>query len=105
MSTEIIDGVIIGGVGGAIAGLTVWGVTYGLEQILKCIEKKRVYKWLQENSEDIPGQRYRSTRVIASHNNLTLDRTRYICSIHKGIYLSTGQTEEMWGLYGRSHRE
>ena len=39
---------------------------------------------------------YRSTRTIASHNNLTMDRVRFLCSHDERIHLSTGEEEDMW---------
>jgi hypothetical protein len=98
------DGIIIGGAGGAIAGLTVALTRYIHTKTVECIEKQRVYTWLAANTLNEDGKQYRSTRAIASWNNLTEDRTRYICSIHKKIYLSTGEKEEMWSLYERGDR-
>lgn len=102
---SILNGVIIGAVGGALAGLMVYGAEYLHDKAREAIEKRRVYNWMssliKENREGI---RYLSTRSIASHNNLTEDRARYICSIHKNIYLSTGEKEDMWGVQGLSGR-
>lgn len=101
MSTEaVIEGIVIGAVGGAAAGLTVLFVQYLRAKIVEWCEKKRVYDWMQANTEDSPGKRYRSTRAIASFNNLTEDRVRYICSIHTKIYLSTGEKPDLWSIYG-----
>src|SRR5450759_1175428 len=93
------DGIIIGGAGGTIAGVTVALTQYIHTKTVECIEKRRVYAWLVTNTSNEDGNQYRSTRAIASWNNLTEDRTRYICSIHEKIYLSTGEKEDMWGLY------
>jgi hypothetical protein len=98
------DGILIGGAGGAIAGLTVYFVGYTHTKIVEWIHRKRVYSWLLRNTKDEVGEQYRSTRAIASWNNLTEDRTRYICSIHKRIYLSTGQKEGMWSIYDRGDK-
>ena len=100
----IVDGVIIGGAGGAIAGLTISLVQYLHTEVLEGIHKNRVYSWLSKNTKDEDGHRYRSTRAVASWNNLTEDRVRYICSIHEKIYLSTGEKEDRWSLYGRGDR-
>lgn len=102
---SIIEGIIIGSVGGAAAGLTVSLAGYCHRKTVKCIEKRRVYSWLRKNTKDKDGDRYRSTRAIASWNNLTEDRIRYICSLHCEIYPSTGEKEDMWGVYGISGRE
>jgi len=96
--------IIIGGAGGAIAGLTVSLVRYFHAKALDEIHKKRVYTWLTENTHNEDGKQYRSTRAIASWNNLTEDRARYIYSIHKKIYLSTGKKEDRWSLYERGDR-
>ena len=101
----IIEGIIIGSVGGAAAGLTVSLAGYCHRKAVECIEKRRVYSWLRKNTKDKDGERYRNARTIASWNNLTEDRVRYICSLHYEIYLSTGEKEDMWGVYGISGRE
>ena len=94
---SVIDGIVIGGAGGAIAGITVWLVHYTHDKAVELIHKKRVYGWLLENSDK---DSYRTTRVIASHNNLTEDRVRYICSIDARTRRSTGE-EEVWRLRER----
>jgi hypothetical protein len=38
------DGIIIGGAGGAMAGLTVWLFKYGHTKFIEWREKKRVYE-------------------------------------------------------------
>lgn len=103
--SNIINSIVIGAVGGALAGLTVVGVQYCHEKWLECRDRKRVYKWMHnEIGENGEGNRYLSIRHIASHTNLTEDRVRYICSIHQDIYLSTGKKEDMWGVEGLSGR-
>ena len=99
--TTIVDGIVIGGAGGAIAGLTVWLIQYAHDKVVKRIESNRVYQWLKENTTDKPGKQFRSTRAIASWNNLTEDRVRHICSVDDRIFLSTGEKEDMWGTYER----
>jgi len=98
------DGIIIGGAGGSIAGLTVWIVKYAHTKSIEMLEKQRVYEWLKANTSNEPGEQFRSTRAIASWNNLTEDRVRYVCSIHNKIFLSTGEKEDMWGIYERTPR-
>lgn len=100
MST-VIDGIIIGGAGGAVAGITVYSVQYLHQKINDRIDSSAIYKWLSENTEDEQGNRFRSTRAISSWTNLTQDRVRYLCSRHNKIYLSTGQREDMWGVLQR----
>lgn len=102
--SDIWDGIIIGGVGGAIAALTV-SLVVGTRQVLvEKADKDKVYKWMKFNTKDDEGDKYRSTRAIASWNNLTEDRARYICSIHTEIYLSTGREKDMWSIYDRGDR-
>lgn len=97
MLYDIIDGIMIGGVGGAVAGLTVWGVQLAREKCIERKHKKRVYGWLKAHTNR-EGPQFRSTRAIASHNDLTEDRIRYICSIDDRIHLSTGPEKDKWGL-------
>lgn len=102
--TSILDGIVIGTFGGAFAGITVWAVQLVHAKCSERRDKARVYRWLRANTSDEDGNRYRSTRAIASWNNLTEDRVRYICSLHGRIYLSTGLQEDRWSLYERGNR-
>ncbi|EIJ2375703.1 hypothetical protein LIO03_000709 [Vibrio alginolyticus] len=99
MSNTVIDGVIIGGAGGAIAGLTVYAVQALHKWISDKRDSKRVYNWLKSNTELRENRKYRSTRAIASFNNLTEDRVRYLCSHHPKIRLSTGEKEDLWTVF------
>ncbi|WP_454441485.1 hypothetical protein [Vibrio bathopelagicus] len=99
--TTIFDGIIIGGSGGAIGGLTVYLVQTIHKSIKEKTESKRVFNWLIENTSDEDGKKFRSTRAISSYTNLTEDRVRYICSTHEKIYLSTGKNEDRWSIHTR----
>ena len=39
----IVDGIVIGGAGGAIAGITVWLVQYAHDKVTQKIEGNRIY--------------------------------------------------------------
>lgn len=71
MESSIWEGIVVGASGGAIAGLTVYGVQYLHEKVRETYEMRRVNTWLKENST---GGKWRSTRAIASWTNLTEDR-------------------------------
>ncbi|MCB0430846.1 MAG: hypothetical protein H6585_12035 [Flavobacteriales bacterium] len=92
------QGIIIGIAGGFFAsqatGLTKWT----RDKLIEWSDKRRIYEWLKKNSSDKAGHKFRSTRAISSGCNLTQDRVRYICSIHKKIYLSTGINEDLWSV-------
>lgn len=93
----IIEGIIIGSVGGAIAGLVIWVAELIRQSILTSCHKRRVENWLKNNS--IP--EWRSTRSIASHNNLTEDRIRFICSQSDKIKLNSkdsNDSKEFWKI-------
>jgi hypothetical protein len=102
--SALIEGITIGGAGGAIAGLTVWFIQYAHDKVVEKIECDRVYEWLKKNTTNEPGSEFRSTRAIASWNNLTENRVRHICSIDDRIFLSTGEKEDLWSIYERSQR-
>jgi hypothetical protein len=104
IAESIRDGVVIGGAGGAIAGLTVWLVDFVHKWSADKIEGRRVYRWLKANTRNEDGHEFRSTRAIASWNNLTEDRVREVCSLHPRIFLSTGNQEDMWSVYDRGDR-
>ena len=100
------DGIVIGGAGGAIAGITVWLVQYLHNKTTEYIDSNNIYKWLKNNT--VPhgeeGDTFKSTRTIASWINLTEDRVRYICSLDNRIFLSTGINEDLWSLHDRVQR-
>ena len=98
---SIWEGIVVGGVGGAVAGLTVNIASWIAEHCRLKRDKAKVHAWLSQHTSDEENKRYRSTRAIASWNNLTEDRVRYVCSHDERIYLSTGQKEDMWGIHGR----
>ena len=87
MDVTVWNGIIIGGVGGAIAGAVVWLINFLTEQITESRHKKRIYNYLYDKTKK-DSIKWRSNREIASYNNLTEDRVRYICSIHERIVLS-----------------
>ena len=98
-SITVFQSIVIGTAGGAGAGLTVWFFQLVREKCLLCKDTLTVIGWLRENTADVDGPRFRSTRTIASWTNLTEDRVRYICSVDKRIYLSTGDQEDLWSLH------
>lgn len=92
--TDVWTGVVIGAVGGGIAGLVIWLADLFRKRIIKNYETKRVEAWLKESEIE-----WRSTRAIASHNNITEDRVRYLCSYSKKISLNTkdgNESDEVW---------
>ena len=89
MTQDIVGGIIIGAAGGAVAGLLLWIAGRLNEYELQWRDGRRVYKWLDKVTKPKEAKSWRSTRAIASYNNLTEDRVRFICSHHKKIDLST----------------
>jgi len=95
---ELWEGIIIGGAGGAAAGIIISLLNFLGKQFHMECDKSTVKKWLSANVIPHVEKEFRSTRAIASHTNLTQDRIRYICSVHQEIKLSTGPNEDLWGL-------
>jgi hypothetical protein len=100
MDQGLINDIISTSFGGAAAGLAL----YGMQALFSWIGIKRdtcrVHKWFK--SESAAGKEtYRSTRTIASFNNLTEDRVRFVCSYDERIHLSVGDEPDKWSLQGR----
>ena len=93
MNESILDGVIIGASGGALAGITVYVIQFLHQRYVDRVERERIYDWLMANCGK--GQ-FRSTRAIASWTNLPMERVQYLCSHDERIKLSTGEAEDMW---------
>ncbi|MGO2512740.1 hypothetical protein [Marinomonas polaris] len=98
MTTSVLDGIFIGGAGGAIAGISVYTIQYIHTRFSDIRDGNKIYAWLLENT--VP-ESFRSTKAIASYNNLTMDRVRYLCSNHPKIKLSTGELDDLWSLTER----
>jgi len=100
---SIYEGIIIGAVGGAIAGLFIWLLDFAREKCQEFRDTEKVEKWLLANTHPRINEQviWRSTRAIASHNNLTEDRIRFICSYSKKIVLDTShqnRNQEVWAI-------
>ncbi|MBU6142163.1 hypothetical protein KGO95_03575 [Patescibacteria group bacterium] len=106
-SIEIWDGIIIGAVGGAAAGIALSLFELLKSWIAEEADKRKAYRWLVANTTPKPGGQYRSTKEIASWNNLTVERTRYICSVHPQILMNAGTSEDMddlWSVHDRGDK-
>ncbi|MNB78356.1 hypothetical protein D3C75_250580 [compost metagenome] len=90
---DIISTSVGGAAGGAVAGLVLYGVQQAHQAIRDALDTKRVLGWMRAEAGGLP---YRSTRAIASFNNLTEDRVRFVCSRCPEIVMSRGQKEDMW---------
>lgn len=93
------EGIVVGGVGGVAATLSAALVFGIIKAIAAYNDKRKLFRWLTENASD--RRPFRSTRALASWNNMTEDRVRHLCSIHKDIYLSTGEKPDLWGVKPR----
>lgn len=100
MEVSIWQGIIVGAVGGACAGLTVALISWAARWVGEYWDRRSIYAWL-EQEKNRGGQAFRSTRTIASWNNLTEDRVRHLCSQDERIFLSTGEREDMWSIESR----
>ena len=98
---SILQGIIIGGAGGAIAAIMI-AIIQGIRSWISFKrDSKKVYNFLIEDVKDKEDYRFRSTRSIASFTNLTIDRVRYVCSKHEKIHMSTGVEQDMWSTLTR----
>ncbi|MBD3652713.1 hypothetical protein [Kangiella sp.] len=95
MEDKVIEGIVIGASGGAIAGITVYLIQYFHQKAINFIESKRIRNWLKENTSK---NQWRSTRAIASWTNLSVERVQYLCSHDPKVRLSTAEKEDMWAL-------
>lgn len=98
MDAKILEGVIIGASGGALAGITVYLIQYLHQKCIDFVERRKIYDWLMENCQR---DQFRSTRAISSWTNLPVDRVQYLCSHDERIKLSTGDREDMWAPRSR----
>jgi hypothetical protein len=103
MDQELINDIISTSFGGAAAGLAL----YGMQALFAWIGVKRdacrVHDWMTKERA-AGGDKYRSTRAIASHNNLTEDRARFVCSHDERIKLSVGDDPDKWSLEDRGRK-
>jgi len=105
MSLTLFEGMVIGGAGGTIAGLTIWFIKLLKDYVMKQVDKKTVMRYLikitklhNEHKVTKPSQYFVSTTDLAGGINLTQDRIRYICSIHEKIEPLVSLFNESWAL-------
>lgn len=90
MSVTLLEGMVIGGVGGTIAGLTIWLIQLLKDYVTKQADKKTVYNTLEKMTKTtIIKPLFVSTIDLVAYTNLTKDRVRYICFIHEKIIHKT----------------
>ncbi len=90
MSVTLLEGMVIGGVGGTIAGLTIWLIQLLKDYVTKQADKKTVYNTLEKMTKTtIIKPLFVSTIDLVAYTNLTKDRVRYICFIHEKIIPKT----------------
>lgn len=96
--------IVIGAVGGGVAAVSATAVTWISRFAMDRYLMGKIYNWLKANCSEKQNSnnRYRSTRAIASWNNLTEDQVRDLCSRSGKIHLSTGSREDMWGVHERA---
>ena len=95
---DIISTTVGGAVGGAVAGLALYGVQQAHVWLVDKLDTKRVLGWMRNNAGEHRNWPFRTTRTIASYNNLTEDRVRYICSQCPDMSMSRGLNEDRWTL-------
>lgn len=91
---NIISTSVGGAAGGAVAGLVLYGVQQAHLTLKDVLQTRKLVKWMRKNPG--VGTNYRTTRAIASHNNMTEDRVRFLCSHSKHIHMSRGMNEDLW---------
>jgi len=89
MSVTLLEGMVIGGVGGTLAGLTIWLIQLLKDYVTKQADKKTVYNSLEKMTNTKIKPLFVSTIDLVAYTNLTQDRIRYICSIHEKIIPKT----------------
>jgi hypothetical protein len=92
---------LISAVGGGVAGLMVWLADIVRVEYWKRRHKRRILKFFKDEVKSGKSWDLRNTYRIASSVNLTEDRVRYICSIHKEIKRNEKE-KETWQLITES---
>jgi len=99
MEQGLINDIISTSFGGAAAGLALYGAQMLFAWIGVKRDACRIHDWLKSELA-IGKDTFRSTRTIASYNNLTEDRVRFVCSYDDRIHLSVGEQSDRWCLRG-----
>ena len=74
----MLDSIIIGGVGGFIAGVSVYLSKQLVDWVQFRCDEKKVHEWLIQVTDE--KEDFKNTKEIASWCNLTIERVKYICS-------------------------
>ncbi len=62
-------------------------------------ESEIVYQWLRDNTEDVDGHRYKSTKEISEACNLTSQQVFRGCFYCSFIFRLDDDSKEMWTIY------
>ena len=76
------EGIVIGAVGGTLAGLTVWGVGQLQRKWLERLHKYRIYSWLKTNLPDKDANEY-----IEAIKGFMAEMAGYAKNNHQIIYM------------------
>lgn len=108
MDITLIEGIIIGTVGGFLAGIAItilapigvfWRDRKG---------KRKVYRAIGENTRpDNPVVGWATTLQVVNSTKMTIERVRHLCSIHPDIQLDSTSKfgdpmKEIW-VIGKAH--
>lgn len=90
--------ILIGILSSVVVGLLCWVITLLKRSIGECIDRKRVYLWLQFNTRDEPGKSHVDTITLAKETRLTEEQVHKACLSDQRIYRSSGNPE-LWSLW------
>jgi hypothetical protein len=74
-------------------------ITYIVKFIRKQFHKRKIYNYLESNTSDKIGEKFKSTIEISNSCDLSVNRVTFICEIHKKIGKSI-KSEGKWSIFG-----
>jgi hypothetical protein len=68
-------------------------------KIYNCINRRKVFLWLKDNTKDKAGLQFKSTTDISKALQIDEEHVRKICARHKKIF-EHARNKDLWSIYG-----
>jgi hypothetical protein len=92
------DTILIGIISAVAIGLLGWLATIISRRIIEADDRRKVFKWLQLNTRDEPGESHVDTVTLAKRTRIPEERVRRACMTDLRVHRFADDTEQ-WSIW------